>query len=137
YMQGAYNPYYNPYMAGMGGGSVLYGQAELLKGYGTAIISPEQARLVRAQAMQAKIDTARKRFDFELYIKANTPTFADEQKKIAQNTLKRIQVASIPAEIQNGKALNILLDDVRNFPLKKANMDPIPMSDDILKQLNV
>src|SRR3954452_20430152 len=88
--------------------------------------------------MQAKIDTARKRFDFDLYVKANTPTFADEQKRIAKNTLKRIQVSSNPIEIANGKALNILLDDVRNFPLKKAaNFDAIMLSEDVLKQLNV
>jgi len=138
YSSGAYNPYYNPYMSGMGGGSVLYGQAELLKGYGTAIISQEESRILREQAMQAKIDTARKRFDFDLYVKANTPTFADEQKRIAKNTLKRIQVNSNPVEIANGKALNILLDDVRNFPLKKVtNLESIPLSDDVLKQLSV
>jgi len=138
YASSAYNPYYNPYMTGMGGGSVLMGQAELLKGYGTAIISQEEARIYREQAMQAKIDTARKRFDFDLYVKANTPTFADEQKRIAKNTLKRIQVSSNPIEIANGKALNILLDDVRNFPLKKAaNFDAIMLSEDVLKQLNV
>jgi hypothetical protein len=138
YAQSAYDPYYNPYMSGMGGGSVLYGQAELLKGYGTAIISQEQSRIMREQAMQAKIDTARKRFDFDLYVKANTPTFADEQKRIAKNILKRIHVGSSPIEIANGKALNILLDDVRNFPLKKVtNTEIITLSDDVLKQLNV
>ncbi len=132
-----YDPFYNPYLGNMGGGSVLYGQAEVLRGYGTAIISQEQSRILREQAMQAKIDTARKRFDFDLYVKANTPTFADDQKRIAKNTLKRIQNNSNPVEIASGKALNILLDDVRNFPMKKANMDPIPMSDFVLKQLNV
>ncbi len=137
YAGGGYDPYNSPYFGTMGGGSVAYGQAELLKGYGTAIINQEQARVLREQAMQAKIDTARKRFDFELYVKAMTPTYADEQKKIAKNTLKRIQNNSNPAEISNGKALNILLDDVRMFPLKKAAMDPISMSDDVLKQLNV
>jgi hypothetical protein len=138
YAGGAYNPYYNPYMSAMGGGSVLYGQAEVLRGYGTAIISQEQTRILREQAMQAKIDTARKRFDFELYVRANAPTFADEQKRIAKNTLNRIQVASNPAEIANGKALNILMDDVRKFPLKKAALDqPLPLSEDVLKQLNV
>jgi hypothetical protein len=138
YGAGGYNPYYNPYMSGMGGGSVLYGQAELLKGYGTAIISQEQTRILREQAMQARIDTARRRFDFDLYVKANTPTFADEQKRIAKNTLKRIQVSSNPVEIANGKALNILLDDVRTFPLKKVSgLEAILLSDDVLKQLNV
>lgn len=132
----SFNPF-NPYLSGWGAGSALMGEAELLRSYGTVIISQEQSRILREQAMQAKIDTARRRFDFELYVKANTPTFADEQKKIARNTLKRIQIASNPVEIVNGKALNILLDDVRNFPLKKSNTDSIYMSQDILKQINV
>lgn len=133
-----FDPYYNPYYTpNLGGGGVLYGEAALLNSYATVVTSQEQARILREQAMQAKIDTARKRFDFDLYVRANTPTYADEQKKIAKQTLKRIQVASNPAEIASGKALNILLDDVRNFPNKKANMDPLLLSDEILKQLNV
>lgn len=133
-----YDPFLNPYYApSLGGGGVLYGEGALLNAYANVVTSQEQARILREQAMQAKIDTARKRFDFDLYVRANTPTYADEQKKIAKQTLKRIQVASNPAEIASGKALNILLDDVRNFPNKKANMDPLTLSDDVLKQLNV
>src|SRR4051812_9188629 len=49
YMNSTYSPYYNPYLTGMGGGSVLYGEAELLRGYGTAIISQEQSRILREQ----------------------------------------------------------------------------------------
>src|SRR5262249_31698395 len=37
----------------------------------------------------------------------------------------------------SGKALNILLDDIRKFPLKKANMDPIPLNEDVVGKLNV
>lgn len=132
-----YSPFFNP-LSGFGAGSVLYGEAELLRGYSTVIISQEQSRILREQALQAKIDTARRRFDFDLYVRANTPTFADEQKKVARNTLKRIQSSSNPVEIVSGKSLNILLDDVRTFPLKKANLEnPIQLSDDVLKQLNV
>lgn len=137
YMTNPYSPWYTPWFGDLDAGGVLYGQAQMLQAYSGIIISQEQARILREQAIQAKLDTARRRFDFELYIKANTPTFADEQKKIARNTLKRIQVSSNPVEIASGKALNILLDDVRQFPNKKANMDPIVLSTDVLSHLNV
>jgi hypothetical protein len=87
--------------------------------------------------MQAKFDTARKKFDLEMYLRANTPSFADEQGRIAKNVLKRIQIASMPLEILSGKALNILLDDIRKFPLKKAAIDPLPLNEDVVSHLNV
>lgn len=131
----------NPFLpwgyGGFGGGAAIMGEAQLLQAYGSVIINQEQGRLLREQAMQAKIDTARKRFDFDLYVRANTPTFSDEQKRIARNTLSRIQISSNPAEIASGKALNILLDDIRKFPLKKATIEAYPLSEDVLRQLNV
>ena len=66
-----YNPYINPYFTpNLGGGGVLYGEAALLNSYATVVTSQEQARILREQALQAKIDTARKRFDFDLYVRA-------------------------------------------------------------------
>jgi len=139
YDTGAGNPY-NPFYYGSGlgatGGS-LYGTAELAKAFGNVITSQEQARIMREQAMQAKIDTQRKRFDFELYKAANTPTWSEEQVKVARQVHKRILSNSSPAEILNGAALNILLDDARRFPNKKVAMDPIPLSEDVLRRLNV
>jgi len=117
-------------------GQMLHGLADVYRSYGTVITSQEQTRILREQSMQAKIDTARRRFDFQLYVRANTPTFADEQRRIARNTLNRIQIASMPQEIVNGKSLNILMDDVRRF-YKKPNMDPIPLSESILSHINV
>ncbi|MFO0863326.1 MAG: hypothetical protein U0744_01465 [Gemmataceae bacterium] len=139
YDTGAGNPY-NPFFYGSGlgatGGS-LYGSAEMAKAFGNVITSQEQARIMRQQAMQAAIDTQRKRFDFELYKAANTPTYTEEQMKIARQVHKRILSNSSPSEILNGTALNILLDDARKYPNKKVSMDPIPLSEDILRRLNV
>ena len=41
------------------------------------------------------------------------------------------------AEQLSSEALNILLDDIRKFPLKKANMDPLPLNEDVVSRLNV
>ena len=74
--------YYAPIYGEAGG--LLFGQADLLRAYGVAITSQEQARLMRQQAIQARFDTQRKKFELEMYIKANTPTFTEEQAKIGE-----------------------------------------------------
>ena len=63
-----YSPYYNPYSPYPYGG-FLSGAADVLKAYGTVITSQEQARIMREAAKQARLDTEKKRFDLERYIK--------------------------------------------------------------------
>jgi hypothetical protein len=144
-----YNPYnpvggassyespYNPYYPYADPGGVLRGQADVMRAYGTVITSQEQARMMREYALQARLDTKKKKFDLDMYIKANTPTFTEEQAKIAKMTLKRIQTQSSEPEIANGKALNLLLDDMRKYPGKRAAVEPFALSEDVLGHLNV
>ena len=152
---GSFNPYTpgggaglpNPFPYGGGGypytfippeGYFLQGAAAVMNAYGNVITSNEQARLMREQANQAKIETAKKRFEYELYVKANTPTYTEIQAKIAKDTLKRIQNTNNVTEIWSGRAPKILLDDLRNKVLtKKVSVDPIPLSEDVLQRLNV
>ena len=144
---GAFSPFaseVNPFGGyGYGGnlfgdtGGALFGYSQVLKAYGQVLTAQEYSRIIREQGMQAKFDTARKKFDLEMYLRANTPSFADEQGRIAKITLKRIQIASMPVEMLTGKAQNILLDDIRKFPLKKAAMDPLPLNEDVVSHLNV
>ncbi len=130
-------PYINPYQPYVDAGSVLRGQADVMRAYGTVITSQEQARIIREQALQEKLNTRKKKFDLDMYIKANTPTFTEEQSKIAKMTLKRIQTNSSEPEIVNGKALNLLLDDMRKYPGKRAAVEPFALSEDVLGHLNV
>jgi hypothetical protein len=133
-----YDQGYNPYGYGYADpASVLRGAADIMRAYGTVITSQEQARVIREQALQAKLETRKKKFDLDMYIKANTPTFTEEQAKIAKMTLKRIQSNSTESEIINGKALNLLLDDMRKHPGKKAGVEPFALSEDVLGHLNV
>jgi hypothetical protein len=129
--------YLNPYLPYADAGSVLRGAADVMRAYGTVITSQEQARIIREQALQARLDTKRKKFDLDRYIRDNTPTFTEEQAKIAKMTLKRIQTNSTEPEIVNGRALNLLLDDLRKHPGKKAAMETFALSEDVLGHLNV
>jgi hypothetical protein len=129
--------YMNPYSPYADAGSVLRGAADIMRAYGTVITSQEQARIIREQAIQAKLDTKKKKFDLDMYIKNNTPTFTEEQTKLAKITLKRIQTMSSEPEIVNGKSLNLLLDDLRKHVGKKAPIEPFALSEDLLGHVNV
>jgi hypothetical protein len=150
YGGGAYDPYLsgmsNPYMYGMGYGGgqsgastgfSLMGASDVLRSYGSMLTSTEQARILREQVNQARLETRKKAFDLDAYIRNNTPTFTEEQAKVTRNTLKRIQTNSNPAEVTSGRALNFLLDDIRAHRGKTFTMTPIPLDDYVLKHVNI
>jgi len=149
YGAGAYDPYSsalsNPYAYGGGysggqgasTGYALMGASDVLRSYGSMLTSTEQARLLREQVNQSRLETQKKRFDLDAYIRNNTPTFTEEQAKITRSTLKRIQTNSSPAEVTSGRALNFLLDDIRNHRGKSFTMSPIPLDDYVLKHVNI
>jgi hypothetical protein len=134
YDSGAYNPY-TPWGDPWGG--FLRGTADVMRAQGTLMLQQEQARMLREQAIQAKLDTKKKALETELWIKANTPTFTDEQAKIAKTILKRIQTNASPAEILSGKALNVLLDDLRKHIGQKSAMGAMPVDEEVLRRLNI
>jgi hypothetical protein len=135
----------NPYVMYSGGqgqggifgsaGGALYGSAQVINAYGNAINAQEQARMSREQVYQMQIDTQRKRFDLAMYIRAHTPTYADEQININKNTLRRVQNNAPPGEITSGKALNVLLDDAGKFRQKIP--DAGSLEPEVLRNLNV
>jgi len=130
------NPY-NPFMYYNSPGATLMGEADVMRSLGKVVNDQEEARLKRELANQAKLDTIKKEFDLRMYIKANTPTYTQEQERIAKTTLRRIQTNSLPGEVSNGKALNYLLDDLRKFPSKKISLEPLMLNEGVLTHLNV
>ena len=89
--------------------------------------------------MQAKFDTARKKFDLGDVSAGQHAEFSPTSRaRIAKITLKRIQIASMPVEMLTGTGPETsCLDDIRKFPLKKAAMDPLPLNEDVVSHLNV
>lgn len=126
-----------PYVQIPPAGFFLMGAADVMKAYPGVVTAGEQARIMREQYYQARIETAKKRFEYELYVKANTPTFTDEQAKIAKSILKRAQITNNPTEITAGKSLNILLEDLKRTMGKKVSSEPITLGEDVLRHLNV
>ena len=138
---GQYNPYspYNSQNNSYGGGSVLTGSADVIRAQGGYLTSLENARFLREKANQEKITTVLKEHEARMIIKATTPTFTQEQARIAKSTLQRIQKNSLPGEIANGKSLNLLLKDLLTFTAKakQSSLEPLQLTEPVLSQLNV
>jgi hypothetical protein len=126
------NPYYNPYSGGY-----YYGSAQELQAIGQLGLTQEQARILREQANQAKLDTRKKLVDTLAYIRANQYTFTQEQADIAKRLLERVQVTPTNTEVTSGKSLNILLKDLGKFTSKQLLARSVTIDEDILRLLNV
>lgn len=118
-------------------GSYLYGTSAVVGSVGQYHMNRESAQVLHQMALQKQIETTKMLFDLKKYLKDNTPSFTDEQMKIAETTLKRILQNATPAEVWNGKALNVLLKDLTKQELDKASVKSLVLPEATLRQLNV
>jgi hypothetical protein len=132
-----YGGFYHRWYPAYGYGGVLYGQAEVTRAYGAVLNDVESARVRREEAIQAKLETQRQRIELQNYIRANKPSYAQEQAEIARRRLERIRANPLPAEIDNGFALNVMLDHVRGSAHRKREFADRAIPGDVLLQLNV
>ena len=133
------NPYVSPYLynnPAAGPGLFLMGGADVMRAYGTVITKQEEARIMREQWKREKLKTEKDAFDLRMYIRNNTPTWTEEQTKVAKHTLVRLQKFSTPSEIVEGRSLNYLLKDV-DQNRGKATVTEIPLGSEVLRHLNV
>lgn len=68
---------------------------------------------------------------------AHEYTFTQEQADIAKRLLERVQKTPSAAEIQSGKSLNILLDDLVKFNNQQIKGPTINLDEDVLKLVNI
>ncbi len=118
-------------------GDQLNGSAAVMNSYGNLTLQQEQARILREQAEQAKLDTKRKKFDLAAYIRANTPTFGQEQQRRKVNLLYRILTNATEAEIASGKAQNVLAPFLKSLADRGIQGPPVELDPDLLQQVNV
>jgi hypothetical protein len=108
-----------------------------LQAYGQIGLNQEQARILREQANQAKLDTRKKLVDTLAYIRANEYTFTQEQADIAKRLLERVQKTPTATEIQSGKSLNLMLADLAKFGNQPMRVPTISLDEDVLKLVNL
>jgi hypothetical protein len=118
-------------------GFFLMGTAQIMQAYGSVVTADQQARIMAEQAEQAHIDTLKRRFEYEMFVKANTIPYSEVQRKIFKQTATRVRTLANPSEIASGRSANILLQDLETGRGKKIAIEPISLSEDVLKHLNV
>lgn len=127
----AYYPYVDPYAG------YLSGSAMVIDSAANYMVSQQQAYLMQEQQRQAKVDTRKRTYDQWLYERANTPTIQDERERNMREALRRSINDPPVTEIWSAQALNTLLADLQK--LQSANMQgsPVPLSAEVLRQINV
>jgi hypothetical protein len=126
-----YMPYYDP-TAGF-----LYGASSIINSTGRFEINHQQANLTREQVRSAHIDNNRKAFDEFLYERANTPTWLDDLERQRKLNLRYALNNPSGSEILEGISLNTLLDSLKQMQAKGNAGADVPLSDEMLKQINV
>jgi hypothetical protein len=126
-----YSSYYDP------SGGFLRGVADSVNSQGQFLIQEQQARLTKEQAKSAAIDNRRKLFDEIMYERQHTPTFVEDQERIAALHLRRAQNTAAITEIWSAKSLNELLKDLKMLHGEKVVGPEIEIDPDILKQINI
>jgi hypothetical protein len=136
------------YGSGYGGSAIPYagdpyagtlrGTADVMRAYGGLLIDQERANLMREAVLQAKLQTRKDRLATEKYIAANTPSFTEVQAKEVAGVLKRIQTQATPGEVETGKALNLLLQDLSKLDQQKRDAAfSTPLEEGVLGHVNV
>lgn len=140
------NPYTNFYgRGGYGGFGYGYpiqiwpyaGIADIVNAQGKYLMSQETSRIIREKAYQEFLHSQKEAILLARWIRDTTPTFTETQRKIARQTLSRIQEAATPAEISSGRALNILRGDIYKNGNKKTDAGKTSLSEEFLLHLNV
>src|SRR5439155_16461223 len=131
---GYYPPGYGYYPSP---GGYWQGQAAMLDAYSNLGVSQEQARVIREQANQAKLDTKVKTIDVMGYERMNKYWYTDEQVDIQQ---KKIQFAMnnppLP-EITSGRALNTLMGYIDKLMAMGVRGATVPVDSAIVKLMVV
>lgn len=128
-----------PYPPAYGGryGAMLSGAADVTRAQSDSWVQAEQARIMREQADQAKLDTKRKAFDEARYEKANTPTYAERKAATDTRVFQRVMVSPTPYEISSGESLNIMLPFLDSMARQGSHGPPTPLDPALLQMVNI
>jgi hypothetical protein len=137
----------SPYSESGGGGygygygdpysGYMQGAASVIDSQGRYLINTQRAYLLKEQVRQSQLDYRRRLFDEWLYERANTPSRADEIERSTQRDLQYLRFNPDKTEVWSGRALNVILDD-----LKRVDRGHVPGGDrtvdeNVLKKINV
>jgi hypothetical protein len=119
-------------------GGTLQGLASLTQAQGNYQIQIQTARLLREQARQANIDTARKQLQFEAWYESMKMTAPKMREIEAATELDRARKDPPAGEVWSGKSLNELLRSIRKAGRNNLKNGPqVDLSDVSLENVNL
>jgi len=131
-------PWPYPYSVGnLGPGYYLQGSASVINSVGNLYTQQEQARIIREQANQAKLETRKKNLDLHNYERENTWTYTQEQERNNAFRLRRIMNQPNRFEVVDGSAMNFMLPHLTAIASHGAQGPPVYLDPNMLKQINV
>jgi len=131
-----YGSYYPGYANIPPAGAALMGYASLTAASGQYWKDLTQARVTREQYLQAQLDTARKRVEFERWYESQKLTAPQMRDREMATDLDRARKDPPLTEVWSGKALNELLRSIKNSGL--TNRGPnLALDEDTLKNVNL
>jgi hypothetical protein len=122
---------YYPY-----GGGYWNGQAAMLDAYGNLGKDQEQARILREQANQARLETKKKILDTMEYERANKYWYTDEKIDIQAKQIEAAMNNPPVVEITSGRALNTLLPFLDKLATKGSQGAPVPIDPQVVQAMN-
>jgi hypothetical protein len=127
---------YGGYYGDLGPSGYLRGMADMTNATGRYWMNIQQARLLREQANQSSIETARRRLAFEAELERMRPTAQTLRDRELATELNRARRDPPATEVFSGRALNELLRGIRNA--SQLNRGPnVPLDEDTLKHINL
>jgi len=126
-----YVPYYQDPLSGYltGAASVIGQQAKFMK-------ATEEAKLLREQVRQARLETRRKVVEEWLWERNTLPTLQDEIERTRAQYVRRSQNNPTFTEVLSGLSLNDLLDHAAKLQIKGKG-PTVTLDEDTLRHINV
>jgi len=141
---GGYSMSTSPYGSNGGYGGYSYdptglqGASSYVQAQGNYNIQIQQARLIREQARQSNIDTARKRLQFEAWYESMRPTAPKLRDQEMATALDRARKDPPATEVWSGTSLNELLRSIRKTGRNNLKSGPqVDLSDVNLDSVNL
>lgn len=121
---------------GIGYGAALEGLASLQRAQGQYWKDIGQAQLGREQALQANLDTARRRVEFEAWYETMRPTATKMRDREMAADLDEARRTATDTDIQSGRAMNTLLRSIQASGRLNQGQN-VPLEEELLRHVNL
>jgi hypothetical protein len=118
-------------------GGMLIGAACVIDALGRYMVNAQEANLLKERVRQAQLENRRREFYWWLERRENTPTRQDELEREAREDLRYSRFAPTKAAIWSGRALNVILEDLKRAESSKLSGAQQTIEAHVLQRINL